>query len=487
MSLQLYNTMTREKAPFEPVSEGRAGIYFCGPTVYSEPHLGHARGPIVFDVLRRWLEHQHYTVRLVSNITDVGHLTDDADEGEDKLVKRAKLEQLEPMEIAEKYFWAYFNAMGKLGVRRPSIVPRASGHITEQIEMTKALLERGLAYEANGNVYFDVSAWNDYGELSGRDPNDLEEGTRVEVRGDKDDPRDFALWKRAEGGHIMRWPSPWGEGYPGWHIECSVMSTKYLGDEFDIHGGGLDLIFPHHECEIAQAKGAGKAFARVWMHWNMMTLEGKKMAKSAGHFVTLSELFEAHDPLVVRFHLLGAHYRSVSDFSDESLRGSGQGLKRIQESYREVKKRLGDDEDETQGEWSEQGEQGEDPFAAYRQRLSDALNDDLNTPQAIAALFDATRALNSELDKTPGADYLRAAKAFYDDLAGDVLGVLGEAEAQSDTDLSTVDGLVSLIAEQRQEARARRDFGTADEIRERLAELGISLEDTAEGSRWRFK
>ncbi|MDZ7702905.1 MAG: cysteine--tRNA ligase [Trueperaceae bacterium] len=479
MSLQLYNTMTRQKAPFQPVSEGRAGIYFCGPTVYSEPHLGHARGPIVFDVLRRWLEHQHYTVRLVSNITDVGHLTDDADEGEDKLVKRAKLEQLEPMEIAEKYFWAYFDAMGKLGVRRPSIVPRASGHITEQIEMTQALVERGLAYESNGNVYFDVSAWDDYGELSGRDPDDLEEGTRVEVRGDKDDPRDFALWKRAEGGHIMRWPSPWGEGYPGWHIECSVMSTKYLGDEFDIHGGGLDLIFPHHECEIAQAKGAGKAFARVWMHWNMMTLEGKKMAKSAGHFVTLRELFGEHDPLVVRFHLLGAHYRSVSDFSDESLRGSSQGLKRIQESYREVKKRLGDDET--------QSEQGDDPFAEYRERFTDALNDDLNTPQAIAALFDATRALNSELEKTPGTDYLRAAKAFYDDLASDVLGILGEAKAQSDTDLSTVDGLVSLVAEQRQEARARRDFSTADEIRDRLAELGIALEDTAEGSRWRFK
>jgi len=258
----LYNSLTRAKEPFTPVTPGRVGIYFCGPTVYSEPHLGHARGPILFDVIRRWLTYLGYQVRLVSNVTDVGHLTDDMDDGEDKLERRAKLEQLEPMEVAEKYFWAYFDAMAKLNVRRPSIVPRATGHITEQFALIQTLLARGFAYERDGSVYFDVSAWEYYGELSGRNPDELLEGTRISVRSDKDDPRDFALWKRAEAGHIMRWQSPWGEGYPGWHLECSVMSTKYLGDEFDIHGGGLDLLFPHHECELAQAKAAGKPFAR---------------------------------------------------------------------------------------------------------------------------------------------------------------------------------------------------------------------------------
>jgi len=263
MPLLLYNSRTRKKETLEPVTPGRVGIYYCGPTVYSEPHLGHARGPVLFDVLRRWLEHQGYRVRLVSNITDVGHLSDDADDGEDKLIRRAKLEQLEPMEVAEKYFWTYFDAMQALNVRRPDIVPRASGHIPEQIILIQELLARGLAYERQGSVYFDVSAWEPYGELSGRRPDELLEGSRIEVRSDKDDPRDFALWKRAEPGHLMRWPSPWGEGYPGWHLECTVMSTKYLGDTFDIHGGGLDLIFPHHECEIAQARGAGKPFARL--------------------------------------------------------------------------------------------------------------------------------------------------------------------------------------------------------------------------------
>lgn len=476
MPLQLYNSMTRTKETFRPVTKGRAGIYFCGPTVYSEPHLGHARGPIFFDVVRRWLEHEGYTVRLVSNITDVGHLTDDADDGEDKLVKRAKLERLEPMEVAEKYFWAYFGALDRLGVRRPDIVPRASGHILEQLGMTETLLERGLAYEREGSVYFDVSAWEAYGELSGRDPDDLVEGTRVQVRSDKDDPRDFALWKRAEAGHIMRWPSPWGDGYPGWHIECSVMSTKYLGDEFDIHGGGLDLIFPHHECELAQAKAAGKPFARYWLHWNMLTLSGEKMAKSKGHFVTLADLFKEHDPLAVRFHLLASHYRSLSDFSDESLRGSTQGLKRIQDVWRELVKRVGDEPVEAPED---------DPLSSYRERFAEAMNDDFNTPQAIAALFDATREVNARLASGSSDAYLKAAKAFYDDLAGEVLGVLG-SEAQSETDVQTLDGLLELIIEQRQEARLRRDFRSADAIRDRLAELGVVLEDTAEGSRWKL-
>lgn len=468
----LYNSKTRQKERFIPLTPGRVGMYACGPTVYSEPHLGHARGPIVMDVLRRWLKELGYRVRYVSNVTDVGHLTDDFDEGEDKLAKRAKLEQLEPMEVAEKYFWAYFDAMAKLNVARPDIVPRATGHIPEQLELTAELLARGLAYERQGSVYFDVSAWQDYGELSGRNPDELIEGARVAVRSDKDDPRDFALWKRAEPGHIMRWKSPWGEGYPGWHIECSVMSTKYLGDTFDIHGGGLDLIFPHHECELAQARAAGKGFARYWLHWNMITLDGEKMAKSKGHFVTLSELFSQVDPLVVRFHLLRSHYRSVSDFTEESLLSSQQGLKRLHESYLELAAR------------ADAGplDASMRPFA---EAFEGAMNDDLNTPQAIAALFDAAREVNSALASRPAQGFINAAKAFFDRY---LIGVLGlppltpQAEAHA-----LLDGVLQLLIEQRNKARLARDFATADAIRERLAALGIALEDTPEGSRWRMR
>ena len=473
MALQLYNTASREKEAFEPVTPGRVGIYFCGPTVYSEPHLGHARGPVTFDVLKRWLESQDYQVRLVSNITDVGHLVDDADEGEDKLLKRAKLEQLEPMEVAEKYFWAYFDALQRLNVRRPDIVPKATGHIPEQIELTQELVDKSLAYERDGNVYFDVSAWNEYGELSGRDIDDLEEGTRVTVRSDKDDPRDFALWKRADEGHIMRWNSPWGEGYPGWHLECSVMSTKYLGDEFDIHGGGLDLLFPHHECELAQAKGAGKAFARVWMHFNMSTLSGEKMSKYKGHFTTLEALFEQYDPSVIRFHLLRSHYRSVLDLSDESLVSSQQGLKRLRDAYAEVVKRADDGD-------------ADDSFDEARISFSDAMNDDLNTPRAIAVLFDTAKAVNTNL---AGASqtYMNAAKGFFDDMLDEVLGLpLGSAAGSARADTQLLDGLVQLVSEQRQEARLRRDFDTSDALRDKLSELGIQLEDTPDGVRWKL-
>jgi cysteinyl-tRNA synthetase len=474
MPLELYNSLTREKEPFKPVVPGRVGIYFCGPTVYSEPHLGHARGPIVFDTLKRWLQHEGFAVRLVLNVTDVGHLTDDGDDGEDKMLKRAKLERLEPMEVAEKYFWAYFDALAKLNIRRPDIVPKASGHIIEQIEMTEELIKRGLAYERDGSVYFDVSKWQDYGELSGRNADDQIEGTRVAVRSDKDDPRDFALWKRAEPEHIMRWNSPWGEGFPGWHIECSVMSTKYLGDEFDIHGGGLDLIFPHHECEIAQAKAAGKKFARTWMHWNMITLGGEKMAKSKGHFVTLGELLETYEAAAIRFHMLRSHYRSLSDFSEESLLGSIQGLKRLREAYLELK-RLGDD-----------SSFADDPFTKEREDFAEAMNDDLNTPQAIAVLFDATRDINSKLATKPAKSYINAAKKFFDDLLGEILGVTLDSSETGQSDTNMLDGLLQLIMTQRQEARQRRDFKSADEIRNRLTELGITLEDTSEGSRWKL-
>lgn len=472
MPLEFYNTLSRTKEPFRPVVPGRVGIYMCGPTVYSEPHLGHARGPVVFDVLRNWLEHEGYEVRFVANVTDVGHLVDDQDDGEDKLERRAQLERLEPMEVAEKYFWAYFDAMAALGVRRPSIVPRASGHIIEQQELTEELITRGKAYERDGSVYFDVSAWPDYGRLSGRDPAEQLEGTRVEVRSEKDDPRDFALWKRAEGGHIMRWSSPWGEGFPGWHIECSAMSTKYLGDEFDIHGGGLDLVFPHHEAELAQAQAAGKGFARYWLHWNMITLQGEKMAKSKGHFVTLAELFAAHDPMVIRFHLLRSHYRSVSDFSSDGISSSAAGLRRLRDTYRSL------------DDGAERDPQRDDePFREFRERFAAAMNDDLNTPQAIAVLFDASRSINRELESGASGPYRAGARAFLEETLEGVLGVpvVGEIAGAATDALS---GLVELLLEERQRARDRRDFERADTLRDRLAELGVTVEDTAQGSRW---
>lgn len=474
MQLEFYNTLSRRKEPFVPVVEGHVGIYMCGPTVYSDPHLGHARGPVVFDVLRRWLEQQGLHVRFVTNVTDVGHLVDDADDGEDKLVKRAQLERLEPMEVAEKYFWAYFDAMARLNVRRPSIVPRATGHIIEQQELTQTLIDRGVAYEKDGSVYFDVSAWDAYGKLSGRDPTEQLEGTRFEVRSEKDDPRDFALWKRAEGGHIMRWPSPWGEGFPGWHIECTAMSTKYLGDEFDIHGGGLDLVFPHHEAEIAQAEAAGKPFARYWLHWNMITLAGEKMAKSKNHFVPLEQLFSEYDPLVVRFHLLRSHYRSVSDFSEEGLLSSEQGLKRLRETYRNARHGL-----------TEASEAEGAAFEPFRERFRTAMNDDLNTPQAIAVLFDASREVNRELEAGAGEGYKAGAVRLFDDLLAGVLGVPTAEEDLVDA-MAAVEGLVEMVLQERQRARARRDFSTADEIRARLTELGVSIEDTPQGSRWKL-
>jgi cysteinyl-tRNA synthetase len=475
MALELYNSMTRRKEPFVPVTPGHVGIYFCGPTVYSDPHLGHARGPVIFDVLRRWLEHEGYRVRLVSNVTDVGHLTDNGDDGEDKLLKRAKLEQLEPMEVADKYFWKFESAMEELGVRKPDITPRATGHITEQIAMIEDLLARGLAYVSEGSVYFDVSAWSSYGELSGRDPDELVEGTRVDARSEKRDPRDFALWKRAEKGHLMRWPSPWGEGYPGWHLECSAMSTKYLGDEFDIHGGGLDLIFPHHECELAQARGAGKPFARYWLHWNMLTLGGEKMAKSKDHVVALEDLFREHDRVAIRFHLLRAHYRSVSDFSEESLLASTQGLRRLQDLYRLL---------------AESGPDGAagpgDPMAEFRERFAAAMNDDLNTPQAVATLFDAAREINRRLEEGAPAGYASAALAMFDDLFGGVLGLAPEPSAPRAAGEGVLGGILELLLEQRHQARLRRDFAASDRIRDRLAELGVVVEDSAEGSRWKL-
>jgi cysteinyl-tRNA synthetase len=376
MSLVIYDTMERKKVPFHPATPGHVGIYVCGPTVYADPHLGHARGPIVYDVLRRYFLHKGYKVRFVSNITDVGHLTED-DEGEDKVAKRAKLEKLEPMEVAEKYTWSYFDAMAALNVLRPSIAPRASGHIPEMWELTQKLLERGVAYVREGSVYFRVRAFPEYGKLSGKRPEELRAGARVEVREEKEDPLDFALWKRAEPGHLMRWKSPWGEGYPGWHIECTAMSLKYLGEGFDLHAGGIDLQFPHHECEIAQAEAAGYRFARHWMHHNHVLLEGEKMAKSTGNLVLLHDLLRAHEPMAVRFYLLQTHYRSPMDFTFAGLEAAKKGYVRLLNAYREVRARKKTAPKGTSPELERALEALEKGFMA-------AIEDDLSTPEALA-------------------------------------------------------------------------------------------------------
>lgn len=478
MPLHIYNTMARAKQPFVPATPGYVGIYVCGPTVYSDPHLGHARGPIVYDVLRRWLRHQGYRVRFVSNITDVGHLTDDADTGEDKILRRARLERLEPMEIAEKYMWSYFDELQALNVLRPDITPRAAGHIPEQIELTEALLKRGHAYVANGSVYFRVRSWPEFGKLSNRDIEDQEAGARVEVREEKEDPRDFALWKRAEPEHIMRWNSPWGVGFPGWHIECSAMSLKYLGDGFDIHAGGVDLQFPHHEAEIAQAEAAGHTFARYWMHHYHVLLNGQKMAKSTGNLITLAELRARYEPLYIRFYLLGSHYRSVLDFTDEGLEAAKNGYLRLLNAYREIRRML---HHAPPGRHT-----GLDrAVTTLRQTFAEALDDDLNTAQAIAAFFNFVTDLNKALTERPGRESLLEAERVFAELGEGVLGLFPTRVLENQLGGALLEGLVSLLLEIREEARKNRNFALSDRIRDRLTELGVVVEDTREGPKWK--
>jgi cysteinyl-tRNA synthetase len=478
MPLHIYNTMARAKQPFVPATPGYVGIYVCGPTVYSDPHLGHARGPIVYDVLRRWLRYQGYRVRFVSNITDVGHLTDDADAGEDKILRRARLERLEPMEIAEKYTWSYFDELQALNVLRPDITPRAAGHIPEQIELTEALLKRGHAYVANGSVYFRVRSWPGFGKLSNRDIEDQEAGARVEVREEKEDPRDFALWKRAEPEHIMRWNSPWGVGFPGWHIECSAMSLKYLGDGFDIHAGGVDLQFPHHEAEIAQAEAAGHTFARYWMHHYHVLLNGQKMAKSTGNLITLAELRARYEPLYIRFYLLGSHYRSVLDFTDEGLEAAKNGYLRLLNAYREIRRLL---HHAPPGRHT-----GLDrAVTTLRQTFAEALDDDLNTAQAIAAFFNFVTDLNKALTERPGRESLLEAERVFAELGEGVLGLFPTRVLENQLGGALLEGLVSLLLEIREEARKNRNFALSDRIRDRLTELGVVVEDTREGPKWK--
>jgi cysteinyl-tRNA synthetase len=478
MPLQVYNTLHRTKELFLPLTEGHVGIYVCGPTVYGHSHLGHAKSYVSFDVIVRYLRSSGYQVLYVQNITDVGHLTDDADEGEDKLLKQARTDRVHPMQLAEMFTRSYFDDMDALNVLRPDIVPRATGHMTEQITMIQELLGRGLAYEANGSVYFDVGKFPSYGKLSGRSVEDLNAGARVEVKKEKRHPADFALWKKAEPGHIMRWPSPWGEGFPGWHIECSAMSMKYLGATFDIHGGGLENQFPHHECEIAQSEGAtGHAFARYWLHNNMVTVDGRKMGKSLGNFLTLKDAFARWSPAVVRFFILQSHYRSTLDFSNDAVEAAATGYGKLANTIRKLRAAA--------AAAPEKGEPTGIDIARYDAAARAAMDDDFNTPQTIAVLFDLARDVNQALSRDirhARASLEEAAHAF-DRIAGDVLGMTIENEAKGAG--GDAAPLMDLLLAVRAEIRSQKLWGLSDKIRDGLAALGITLEDSKGGTSWK--
>ena len=488
--LMLHNTLTRRKEEFEPVNPPHVGIYVCGPTVYGDPHLGHARPAITFDLLFRYLRSLGYKVRYVRNITDVGHLENDADEGEDKITKKARLEELEPMEVAHYYTERYHDAMRALGVLSPSIEPLASGHIIEQIAYVQRILDRGYAYVSNGSVYFDVERYNrdyDYGILSGRRLDDMLCGTRdLDGQGDKRCPADFALWKKASPEHIMRWPSPWSDGFPGWHMECSAMSTKYLGETFDIHGGGMDLMFPHHECELAQNTAAeGHGAAKYWVHNNMITINGQKMGKSLGNFITLAQFFsgehesltQAYSPMTIRFFILQAHYRSTVDFSNEALQASEKGLARLMEGIANLKRIT-----PTAGGSVEMAYVDE-----LRRKCYEAMNDDLNSPIVISHLFDACRVINTVVDQkaTMAGDVLAALTEVFHTFAFDILGLKEETGGGSGRE-EAFGKVVDMLLEQRMIAKANKDWATSDKIRDNLAALGFEVKDTKDGFTWKL-
>ena len=483
--LTIYNTLTRRKEAFEPLTPGRVGMYVCGPTVYGDPHLGHARPAVTFDLLFRYLKASGYRVRYVRNITDVGHLEHDADEGEDKIAKKARLEQLEPMEVAHYYTERYRRAMEALNVLSPSIEPHASGHIIEQIAFVQRILDAGLAYVSNGSVYFDVEKYDAahrYGILSGRNLEDIVANTReLDGQGDKRHSYDFALWKKAAPEHIMRWPSPWSDGFPGWHMECSAMSTRYLGERFDIHGGGMDLMFPHHECEIAQSTAAlGHDSARYWVHNNMITINGQKMGKSLGNFITLEELFtgshrmlaQAYTPMTVRFFVLQAHYRSTLDFSNEALQAAEKGLDRLMKGI------------ETLAKLKPAAASTVDP-AELEARCRAAMDDDLNSPMVISALFDWVRTINQIADgkETISAADLEALTATVHRYAFDILGLRDESAGNA-SGRDYVTPLVEMLLAERLKARAAKDWAASDRIRDGLAAAGIRVKDGKEGTDW---
>ncbi len=489
--LLIYNSLNRTKQLFKPIHEGRVGMYVCGPTVYGDGHLGHARPAITFDILYRYLTHLGYKVRYVRNITDVGHLEHDADEGEDKIAKKARLEQLEPMEVVQHYLNRYHKAMEALNVLPPSIEPHASGHIIEQIEYVKKILESGYAYESEGSVYFDVPKYNKdfhYGKLSGRNIDELLATTRaLDGQQEKHNPADFALWKKAAPEHIMHWPSPWSEGFPGWHLECSTMGQKYLGETFDIHGGGMDLMFPHHECEIAQSVAHnGYETVNYWMHNNMVTINGQKMGKSLGNFITLDEFFtgshpaleQPYSPMTIRFFILQAHYRGTLDFSNAALQASEKALNRMLDGYRRLQELKPSDSSTVE-------------VAGLRQRCYDALNDDLNTPIVIATLFDACRIINQVKDGTATlseAD-INELKELFRIFLVDILGIrtdMVEGASQPDA-MKPFEQAVDLLLEVRAQAKAAKDWATSDLIRDRLAQAGFDVKDTKQGAEWSLK
>lgn len=481
--LHVYNTLTRQKEKFEPITPGFVGIYVCGPTVYGHAHLGHAKSYISFDVIVRYLRFLGYRVRYVQNITDVGHLVSDADEGEDKIARQARIEQLEPMEIAERYTRSYFEDMDLLNVVRPDISPRASGHIPEQIELAQRLLEKGYAYEVNGTVYFDVQKFKDYGKLSGRKLDELMAAVRIEKNPEKKHPADFAVWKRAEPGHIMQWNSPWGKGYPGWHAECSVMSTKYLGQPFDIHGGGLENVFPHHECEIAQSEAAyDKPFAKYWLHNNMVTVNGQKMGKSLGNFITIKEAVKKYSPLAIRYFVLSSHYRSPLDFSDQALESAQKGLGRFHQTFARLLKA------KINGKGRD--EEFEKKIQTFRQNFIEAMNDDFNTPKALAVLFEFLKEVNAWLDHGQNVkeESHRNAVKIIEETAGDVLGLLPKDYSVFETQgKGDIDAIVQILIDVRAALRKEKNFALADEIRNRLQQINIELKDTPEGTVWEFK
>ncbi len=481
-TLHVYNTLTRKKEKFEPITPNFVGIYVCGPTVYGHAHLGHAKSYISFDVIVRYLRFLGYRVRYVQNITDVGHLVSDADEGEDKIARQARIEKLEPMEIAERYTRSYFEDMDLLNVVRPDISPRASGHIPEQIELAQRLLEKGYAYEVNGTVYFDVQKFKDYGKLSGRKLDELMAAVRIEANPEKKHPADFAVWKRAEPGHIMQWNSPWGKGYPGWHAECSVMSTKYLGQPFDIHGGGIENIFPHHECEIAQSEAAyDKPFAKYWLHNNMVTVNGQKMGKSLGNFITIKDAVKKYPPLAIRFFVLSSHYRSPLDFSDQALESAQKGLTRFHQTFARLLKA------KTVNKGTD--DKFEQKIKSYRQKFIEVMNDDFNTPKALAELFEFLKEINIWLDQGSQVKETTHKNAIHvlEETAGQVLGLLPKDYSEFEgKDKGDVDAIVQILIDVRAALRKEKNFALADEIRNRLKQLNIELKDTPEGTVWEY-
>ncbi|MFC4219445.1 cysteine--tRNA ligase [Flagellimonas marina] len=481
-NLRVHNSLTGKKEDFQPINEGHVGMYVCGPTVYSNVHLGNCRTFMSFDMIFRYFKHLGFKVRYVRNITDAGHLENDADDGEDKIAKKAKLEQIEPMEVVQRYTVDFHNTLQQFNLLPPSIEPTATGHIIEQIEIIKEILEKGYAYEANGSVYFDVIKFNkdhEYGKLSGRKLEDMIANTReLTAQDEKRNPQDFALWKKAEPQHIMRWPSPWGDGFPGWHLECTAMSTKYLGETFDIHGGGMDLKFPHHECEIAQAEAStGHSPVKYWLHANMLTLNGKKMSKSTGNNIYPSEIIsgnndilsKAYSPAVVRFFMMQAHYTSILDLSDEALQASEKGYNRLMDAMGSL-------------DTLKTGSKSEFEIAVWKQKCYDAMNDDFNTPILIAHLFDAVKHINlikegkeniTQEDKTELENTLQA-------FVYDVLGI--ESQSMAKDDSNALKGVMELLIQLRNEARANKDFATSDKIRDELTALGIQLKDGKDGT-----